>query len=120
MHISFSFVILTRDLLIVFLYSSFLSQLQALSLLLSIVLRAMVSTRRADYDGEDDYDGRARIREPLLNPQLSQASGSTKGDGRGIHSDIWSSRIRDKVFCLRVFISDEAFQNLKLHDHLCV
>ncbi|KAF3436039.1 hypothetical protein FNV43_RR23131 [Rhamnella rubrinervis] len=70
--------------------------IQALSLLLSIVLRALVSTRRADYDGEDDYDGRARIREPLLNPQLSQASGSTKGDGRGIHSDVWSSRMRDK------------------------
>lgn len=60
----------------------------------------MVSTRRPDYDGEDDYDERARIREPLLNPQSSQASASTKGDGRGNHSDIWSTRIRDKVFSL--------------------
>ncbi|BBH10090.1 Tetraspanin family protein [Prunus dulcis] len=70
--------------------------LQALSLLLAMVLRGMVSTHKADYDVEDDYDFRGRTREPLLNNQLSQASGSTKGDGRGTHSDIWSSRIRDK------------------------
>ncbi|KAL5859951.1 hypothetical protein ACOSQ4_001247 [Xanthoceras sorbifolium] len=63
--------------------------IQALSLLLAIVLRAMVSTRRTDLDGEDDYEiGRGR-REPLLNPQSNQTSGST-------HSDIWSSRIREK------------------------
>ncbi|XP_015892130.3 tetraspanin-18 isoform X2 [Ziziphus jujuba] len=70
--------------------------IQALSLLLAIVLRGMVSTRRVDYNGEDDYDGRAATREPLLNPQSSQASGSTKVDGRGTHSDVWSTRIRDK------------------------
>ncbi|PON55527.1 Tetraspanin [Trema orientale] len=70
--------------------------IQALSLLLAIVLRAMVSTRKADDDGEDDYDIRGRTRESLLNSQSGQASGSTKGDGRGTHSDIWSSRMRDK------------------------
>lgn len=89
--------------MIVFLYSSFLKH-QALSLLLALVLRGMVSTHKADYDVEDDYDFRGRTREPLLNNQLSQASGSTKGDGRGTHSDIWSSRIRDKVFCLKIAI----------------
>lgn len=57
----------------------------------------MVSTRRADDDAEDDYDVRGRTREPLLNSQPGLASGSTKGDGKGTHSDIWSSRIRDKV-----------------------
>lgn len=86
------------ELMIVFLYSFFL-QCQALSLLLAMILRCMVSTRKADYDVEDEYDARSRTREPLLNQQSSQASGSTKGDGRGTHSDIWSSRIRDKVFC---------------------
>lgn len=73
---------------------------QALSLLLAIILRAMVSTvssRRVDDDLEDDYNGRGRTWEPLLNPQSSQGSGSTRGDERGYHSDIWSSRIRDKV-----------------------
>ncbi|KAK9993236.1 hypothetical protein SO802_022939 [Lithocarpus litseifolius] len=70
--------------------------IQALSLLLSIVLRAMVSTRRTDFDSEDGYDGRGRKWEPLLNPQSSQPSGSTKGDGRGTQSDIWSTRIREK------------------------
>ena len=70
---------------------------QALSLLLSVTLRGMLSTRKPDYDVEDDSDARARTREPLLNQKLNQASGSTKGDGRGTHSDIWSSRIREKV-----------------------
>ncbi|XP_059432677.1 tetraspanin-18-like [Corylus avellana] len=70
--------------------------IQALSLLLSIILRAMVSTRRTDLDCEDDYDGRGRGWEPLLNSQPSQPVGSNKGDVRGAHSDIWSSRIREK------------------------
>lgn len=71
--------------------------IQALSLLLAIILRAMVSTRKSDFDDEDDYEGgRGRTWEPLLNPQSSQISGSSKGDGRGNHSDIWSSRMRDK------------------------
>lgn len=46
----------------------------------------MISTRKADYDDEDDYDIRGRTREPLLNSQSSYASGSIKSDGRGIHS----------------------------------
>ncbi|PRQ25616.1 hypothetical protein RchiOBHm_Chr6g0285581 [Rosa chinensis] len=70
--------------------------IQALSLLLAIILRGMISTHKPDYDVEDEYDARSRTWEPLLNQQSSQASGSTKGDGRGTHSDIWSSRIRDK------------------------
>jgi hypothetical protein len=70
--------------------------IQALSLLLSVVLRAMVSTRRTNFDSEDDCEGRGRTWEPLLNPQSSQPSASTKGDGRGSQSDIWSSRIREK------------------------
>ncbi|CAN6684680.1 unnamed protein product [Malus baccata var. baccata] len=69
---------------------------KVLSLLLSITLRGMLSTHKPDYDVEDDYDARARTREPLLKQQLNQASGSTNGDGKGTHSDIWSSRIRDK------------------------
>ncbi|GMY06163.1 tetraspanin-18-like isoform X1 [Fagus crenata] len=70
--------------------------IQALSLLLSVVLRAMVSTRRTNFDSEDDCEGRGRTWEPLLNPQSSQPSASTKGDSRGSQSDIWSSRIREK------------------------
>ncbi|XVF81111.1 hypothetical protein PTKIN_Ptkin15bG0130200 [Pterospermum kingtungense] len=59
--------------------------IQALALLVAIILRAMVSARRRDIENEDDY-------EPLLNPQ----STSAMGDGRGTHSDIWGSRIREK------------------------
>ncbi|WCJ38167.1 Tetraspanin family protein [Euphorbia peplus] len=64
--------------------------IQALSLLLAIVLRAMVSTQRSDSEYEDDFEnGRGRTWEPLLN-QSGQPSGS------GNHSDIWSSRMREK------------------------
>ncbi|GAV63853.1 Tetraspannin domain-containing protein [Cephalotus follicularis] len=64
--------------------------IQALSLLVAIILRAMVSSRRNDPDGEDDYANiRGRTWEPLLNPQSGQTSGST-------HSDIWSLRMREK------------------------
>ncbi|KAF7818500.1 tetraspanin-18-like isoform X1 [Senna tora] len=69
---------------------------QALSLLLALNLRATVSTRRTDSDDEDEYDFRSRTRDPLLNHQSGQSSGSTKGDNRGTLSDIWSSRIREK------------------------
>ncbi|KAK7345697.1 hypothetical protein VNO77_16307 [Canavalia gladiata] len=70
--------------------------IQALSLLLALILRATVSTRRADFDYEDEYDARGRSWEPLLNPQSGQSSGSSKGDNRANHSDIWSSRMREK------------------------
>ncbi|XP_057427512.1 tetraspanin-18 [Lotus japonicus] len=70
--------------------------IQALSLLLALILRATISTRRADFDYEDEYDVRGRSWEPLLNPQSGQPSGSGKVDNRGNHSDIWSSRMREK------------------------
>ena len=58
----------------------------------------MVSPRRKDIDNEDDYENiRGRTWEPLLNPQSSQTSTSAEGDGRGTHSDIRGSRIREKV-----------------------
>lgn len=64
--------------------------IQALSLLLAIILRAMVSTRRTNFDEEDNYESeRVRIREPLIHQQPIKTSGST-------HSDIWSSRLREK------------------------
>jgi len=77
-------------------------QPQALSLLLALILRATVSTREADFDYEDECDARGRTWEPLINPQSGQASGSGKGDNRGNHSDIWSSRMREKVSGLEV------------------
>ncbi|EEF41308.1 conserved hypothetical protein [Ricinus communis] len=65
--------------------------IQALSLLLAIILRALISTGRSDSEFEDDYEsGRRRTWEPLLN-QSGQTSGS------GVHSDIWSSRMREKL-----------------------
>ncbi|KAL2323367.1 hypothetical protein Fmac_027746 [Flemingia macrophylla] len=69
---------------------------QALSLLFALILRGTVSTGREDFDYEDEYDVRGRSWEPLLNPQSGQPSGSSKVDNRGNHSDIWSSRMREK------------------------
>ncbi|KAM7527367.1 hypothetical protein LguiB_030777 [Lonicera macranthoides] len=64
--------------------------IQALSLLFAIILRAMVSSQRLEEENDD-------IEEPLLNPQVSQTSScSITGNGKGVHSDIWSSRMRQK------------------------
>lgn len=70
--------------------------IQVLSLLLAIILRAMVSASRVDPDIEGDFEVGGRTWEPLLHPQLGQTSGPYKGDTRGSHSDIWSSRMREK------------------------
>lgn len=51
----------------------------------------MVSTRKTEYDAEEDTDGRDRTREPLLNPPANQASGT--------HFDLWGARMREKVSC---------------------
>ncbi|KAK4344699.1 hypothetical protein RND71_034875 [Anisodus tanguticus] len=69
----------------------------AFSLFLAIVLRALVSSHRINHDMEGDYDVIGRTSEPLLDPRLSQTSGFPKGDARGGHSDIWSSRMREKA-----------------------
>lgn len=70
--------------------------IQALSVLLSFVLRAIISTQRADCDEENNYAAGDRIREPLLNSQQNQPSASVKGEGRSTLSDIWTTRIRQK------------------------
>ena len=64
-----------------------------------MILRPIaLSARRAQRDiegGHDDVKG--RVWDPLLNSHFSPASGALKADAKGIHSDIWSSRIREKV-----------------------
>lgn len=70
--------------------------IQAFSLFLAVVLRTLVSSPKLNYDMEGDYEVVGRTREPLLDPRISQTSGLAKGDARGGHSDIWSSRMREK------------------------
>lgn len=65
--------------------------IQVLSLLIAIVLRSLVSSRREDDDIEGEYGYRNSTREPLLSPYSGHSSSSTRGD-----SDIWSSRMREK------------------------
>lgn len=67
--------------------------IQAVSLLLAVVLRSMVNLQMKD-DIENDSEERGKVWEPLLNPRVTQASVS--GDGKAFHSDIWSSRMREK------------------------
>lgn len=66
----------------------------------------MVSIRRTNFDEEDNYESeRFRIREPLIHQQPIKTSGST-------HSDIWSSRIREKVSCLNLLVSQISSDSL--------
>ena len=70
--------------------------------MLSLVLRAMVSTQREDSDVENgDADARDRATEPLLNSQSNQTLMTMKGEGGGTFSDILTARIRQKVFSLK-------------------
>ncbi|KAL4190695.1 hypothetical protein AMTRI_Chr07g76970 [Amborella trichopoda] len=71
--------------------------IQALSLLLALILRAMVSTRWVDYDSDDDYGvGRINYQQPFLNHQGGQNSTLISGDIKNIRTDAWSARMREK------------------------
>lgn len=69
--------------------------IQVICLLLALVLGMMVSSQKKD-GGDDLEEGSGGRWEPLLNPHSSQASGSTSGDGKSFHSDLWTSRMREK------------------------
>ncbi|TVU07497.1 hypothetical protein EJB05_40853, partial [Eragrostis curvula] len=66
---------------------------QALSLLLAMILRAMLSSRSVDYESDEDF---VVIRRPLLVAQAPQPYLPTTVDARGFRPDLWSSRIRQK------------------------
>ncbi|KAL6603379.1 hypothetical protein ACP70R_043740 [Stipagrostis hirtigluma subsp. patula] len=66
---------------------------QALSLLLAMILRAMVSAKNADYDSDEDF---VVIRRPLLVAQAPSPYLPTTVDTRGFRPDLWSSRMRQK------------------------
>jgi hypothetical protein len=68
--------------------------LQALSLLLAMILRAMLSARTVDYDSDEDF---VVIRRPLLVAQAPAPYLPTTVDTRGARPDLWSSAMRHKV-----------------------
>ncbi|XP_058101354.1 tetraspanin-20-like [Magnolia sinica] len=71
--------------------------IQALSLLLAMILRAMVTTRRENYDSDDDYAiVRGGSKQPLLNSIGNPNSASTSTENKGINSDTWRMRMREK------------------------
>lgn len=69
--------------------------IQLLTFLVSIILRALVN-QKVDPDDESVQDISGRPWDPLLHPHVNQASGSSRSDTRGNHSDIWSARIKEK------------------------
>ncbi|KAK6940572.1 hypothetical protein RJ641_030103, partial [Dillenia turbinata] len=75
--------------------------IQVSSLIAALVLRAMVSTPKPDYDSDEEYGYIGnRSREPRLSMRSNRSSGSTKGDNDVAHSEFWSSQMRQKVFGL--------------------
>ncbi|KAJ6822407.1 tetraspanin-18 [Iris pallida] len=72
--------------------------IQALSLLLSVLLRAMVSKSKLDYyDSDDEF---FVIRRPLINPEGNPTYIAAAVDSTGHHSDFWGSRMRQKQYGL--------------------
>ncbi|KAL8191906.1 hypothetical protein R6Q57_028637 [Mikania cordata] len=66
--------------------------IQASSLLLGVVLRAMVNSQmKLDEDGTEEDPWK-----PLVNPHLAQTSVSVNVNGKSFHSDAWSSRMRER------------------------
>lgn len=72
--------------------------IQVLSLLLATILRAMVSTRRPDYDSDDgDYiASRGTSHQPLLSQGSENPSAPVTGKNRSKSRDAWSKRMREK------------------------
>ncbi|RWW51522.1 hypothetical protein BHE74_00042128 [Ensete ventricosum] len=58
-----------------------------------MVLRAMIPSRRMEYDSDEDF---VVIRRPLLNPQGGPPYTTNSIDNKGLPSDIWGSRMRHK------------------------
>ncbi|XP_020113263.1 tetraspanin-18-like [Ananas comosus] len=67
--------------------------IQVFSLFLAMILRAMVPLRRIDYDSDEDF---IVIRRPLLIAQAAPTYPTGSVESRGLHSDSWSSRMRQK------------------------
>ncbi|KAJ0966565.1 hypothetical protein J5N97_023482 [Dioscorea zingiberensis] len=67
--------------------------IQALSLLLALVVRVMIPRRRENYDSDEDF---LVIRRPLLTPQAIPTYAPNSVENPVHHSDIWSSRMRQK------------------------
>eukprot|EP00249_Psilotum_nudum_P008593 c21390_g1_i1 orf=303-1268(-) len=74
--------------------------LEGIAILLSLILRALNSSRKEDYDSDDDYvPPRSGVRQPLLNRQgVPGATASPAGGSESwpVRTDAWSTRMREK------------------------
>ncbi|KAJ0963660.1 hypothetical protein J5N97_028782 [Dioscorea zingiberensis] len=68
--------------------------IQALSLLLAIVLRAMIPERRVECDSDEDF---LVIRTPFLNHQVIPTPAPNSVENTGYHPVIWSSQMQQSV-----------------------
>ncbi|KAL5996610.1 hypothetical protein ACLOJK_007529 [Asimina triloba] len=89
---------------------------KALSLLLSMILRAIVTTKRLNCDSDDEYgvvsDGN---RQPLLNSQGSQNPSLISMENNGSNNNRWSTRMREKSFVLRMTLMWSRIQITRVH-----
>ncbi|KAM0938973.1 hypothetical protein DsansV1_C22g0173781 [Dioscorea sansibarensis] len=78
--------------------------IQMLSIVLAMILRLMVRSKRVNTARHEDYDA---VRKPLLN-QLGAPVTSTSLDDEKIPTKTWSSAMKDKLGWARNQASDEA------------
>ncbi|MCO5561657.1 hypothetical protein L7F22_015278 [Adiantum nelumboides] len=72
---------------------------EALALLLAVILRALGSRARKDYDSDDEFVAPTRTsRQPLLNRPTAAGTGAnaTGSESRPARADAWSTRMREK------------------------
>ncbi|KAJ8443952.1 hypothetical protein Cgig2_020798 [Carnegiea gigantea] len=75
---------------------------QAFSLLLSLVLRALISTRGKQPNIENGY---ATSGQPLLNPQQNRSSGLIKG--ASTRTGMWMTQLRQKLLWSRFGVTEQ-------------
>ncbi|KAI5057410.1 hypothetical protein GOP47_0027425 [Adiantum capillus-veneris] len=69
--------------------------MQAAALFLAVILRALGSNARADYDSDDEYLAMRSNRQPLLNRQGATGPAGNS-ENHSTRADAWSTRMREK------------------------
>lgn len=72
--------------------------LQAFAVFLAVILRALGTEARTDYDSDDEYITMRSSRQPLLNRQTATGPGTNVAgsENQSARTDAWSKRMREK------------------------